>query len=109
MELEQVRLSADQLRHLSTTWSPWLDICHFILSTLAVREEVSFAFSRYLGPEMVFLDISLAKDSSLLLPAIYNPFYWQILMKTIPYSGFKNTYKKSSKQEKSSLFMNSIV
>jgi hypothetical protein len=48
MELEQVRLSADQLRHLSTTWSPWLDICHFILSTLAVREEVGLAFSRYL-------------------------------------------------------------
>jgi hypothetical protein len=48
MEMEQVRLSADQLRHLSTTWSPWLDICHFILSTLAVREEVGLAFSRYL-------------------------------------------------------------
>jgi hypothetical protein len=57
MELEQVRLSADHLRHLSTTWSPWLDICHFILSTLAVREEVGLAFSRYL----LSLDLELAK------------------------------------------------
>jgi hypothetical protein len=50
----------------------------------------------------------LTKDSSLLFYAIYNPFYWRILKKTILYSGFKNTYKKSAKQENSSLFMNSI-
>jgi hypothetical protein len=38
---------AQQLQHLSTTWSPWLDICHFILSTLAVRDEVGLPFTRY--------------------------------------------------------------
>jgi hypothetical protein len=38
-----------------------------------------------LGPEMEFLDIKLAKDSSLLLHAIHR--------KIIHFSGFKNPYK----------------
>ncbi len=50
--------------------------------------------------EMEFLDINLTKDSSLLLHAIYSQsLYWQIL---------KLLTKKSTKQENSSLFMNSI-
>jgi hypothetical protein len=50
-------------------------------------------------PEMEFLGISLTRDSSLLLHAIHSPFYLRIKKKTILYSGFKNTYKKSAKQE----------
>jgi hypothetical protein len=57
-------------------------------------------------PEMEFLDISLTKDSSLLLHAIHSPFYWRI-KKTL--LCFQNPYKKSGKQENLSLFMNSIV
>ena len=61
-------------------------------------------------PEMEFLDISLTKDSSLLLHAIHSPFYWRILKKTMLSSGFKNPYKKNSRNKKiSSLFMNSIL
>jgi hypothetical protein len=48
---------------------------------------------------MEFLDISLTKDSSLLLHAIQSPFYRGILKKTLLYSGFKNTYKKSANKE----------
>jgi hypothetical protein len=51
----------------------------------------------------------LAKDSSLLLHAVDNPFNWLILKKTIPFSAFKNPFKKSAKQDNSSLFMNSIL
>ncbi len=69
--------------------------------------EMEFLDIRY--PEMEFLDINLTKGSSLLLHPIHRPFYWRILKKTILYSGFKNTYKKSAKQENSSLFMNSIL
>jgi hypothetical protein len=51
-------------------------------------------------PEMEFLDISLMKDSSLLLHATHSPFYWWIFKETIlSYSGFEN----------SSIFMNSIL
>jgi hypothetical protein len=58
---------------------------------------------------MEFLDISLMKDSSLLLPAIHSPFYWRILTKIKLYSGFNNPHKKSAWQEHSSLFMDSIL
>jgi hypothetical protein len=44
-----------------------------------------------------------------LLYAIQSPLYWQISKKTILCSGFKNPYKKTAKQEYSSLFMNSIL
>jgi hypothetical protein len=43
---------------------------------------------------MKLLDIKLTNDSSLLLRAIRNPFYWRILQKTILYSGFKNLHKE---------------
>ncbi len=43
---------------------------------------------------MEFLGINLTKESSLSLYAIHSPFDWRILKKTIPYSGFKNLYKK---------------
>jgi hypothetical protein len=43
---------------------------------------------------MEFLVINLTKDSSLLLHAIHNPFYWRILKKTIFFSVFNNAYKK---------------
>jgi hypothetical protein len=46
MELTVLSVSADELKQLSATWSPWLDICHFVLSVLAVRQEVGVAFSR---------------------------------------------------------------
>ncbi len=59
--------------------------------------------------EMEFWDITVTKDSSLLLHAIPRPFYWQILKKTILYPGLKIHTKKSAKQENSSLFMNSIL
>jgi hypothetical protein len=49
--------------------------------------------------DMEFLDINLTKDSSFLLHAIHSAFYRRILI-----SGFKNRYKKSGKQENSSLF-----
>ncbi len=58
---------------------------------------------------MEFLDISLTKDSSLLLHAIHSTFYWLILKKTILYSGFNNPVKKSVKQENLSIFVNSIL
>jgi hypothetical protein len=45
--------------------------------------------------EMEFLDISLTKDSSFLLP-----FYWRILIKTILFSGFKNPHKKIRRKRK---------
>jgi hypothetical protein len=41
--------------------------------------------------------------------AIRSAFYWRILKKTILFSDLKNPYKKSTKQENSSLFMNSIL
>jgi hypothetical protein len=47
--------------------------------------------------EMEFWDINFNKI--LLLHAIPSPFYWQILKKTIFFSGLKNPYKKSAKQE----------
>jgi hypothetical protein len=55
--------------------------------------------------EMELLDIILTKNSSLLLC----PFYWQVLKKTMLYSGFKILTKKSAKQENTSLFVNSIL
>jgi hypothetical protein len=58
---------------------------------------------------MEFLDINLTKDPILVILAIYGPFYGQILKKTMLFVGFKNPYKKSRKQEKSRVFMNSIL
>ncbi len=54
----------------------------------------------YKCTEMKFLDISLTKDSSLLLQAIHNPFYWQTLKKTIFFPSSDNLYKKISKTRK---------
>jgi hypothetical protein len=51
--------------------------------------------------EMEFLDIKF--DSSILFHAIHSLFYWRILKKTILLCGFINPYKKSAKQENSSL------
>ncbi len=58
---------------------------------------------------MEFLDINLTKNSSLLLHAIHNPLYWQILKKPILFSGFKNPYKKIRETRNSSLFVDSIL
>ncbi len=52
---------------------------------------------------MEFLDYILTKDSSFSLYTINRPFFWRILKKIILYSGFNNPYKKSAKQENSSL------
>jgi hypothetical protein len=58
---------------------------------------------------MELLDITLTKDSSLLLHATQSPFYWWI--SRTPYSSLvlKIPTKKSAKQENSSLFINSIL
>jgi hypothetical protein len=48
---------------------------------------------------MEFLDINLTKDSSLLLHAILSLPTSGFLKKTGLFFGFKNTYKKSAKQE----------
>ncbi len=69
---------------------------------------------RQLGSEMEFLDISLAKDSILLLNAIHTVrfFNWRILKKTILYFGFNNPFKKIRETRNikpTSLFMNSIL
>jgi hypothetical protein len=55
------------------------------------------------------MDINLKKGWGILLHAIHSPFYWRILKKTILFSGLKNPYEKSTKQENSSLFKNSIL
>jgi hypothetical protein len=47
-----------------------------------------------MAAEMEFLDISLTKDSSLLLHVIHSPFYLRILKNPILLSGFNNPYKK---------------
>jgi len=39
-------LSASWLQGLPSAWSPWFDVCHFILAALAVRKEVGTGFSR---------------------------------------------------------------
>jgi hypothetical protein len=59
-------------------------------------------------PEVEFLDINLTKDSSRLLHAIHIRFCWRIFKKTILFFGLKH-FKKSTKQEKLSIFMNSIL
>ncbi len=55
---------------------------------------------------MEFLDIILAKDSSLLLFTGHSTSGFK---KTRLYSGFKNPCKKFAEQEKMSLFMTSIL
>jgi hypothetical protein len=57
-----------------------------------LKDPKSFAVGS--DPEMEFLDINLAKDSSLLLHTIHSHFYWRILKKLILFSGFKTHYKK---------------
>jgi hypothetical protein len=64
---------------------------------------------RQYNPELEFLDISLTKDSSLLLHAIYSLSTGGFLKRMRLYSGFKNTDKKSAKQENLSLFTNIIL
>ncbi len=56
--------------------------------------------------EMEFLDIVLTKESSLMLHAIHSLFYYRILQTTILSHDFKNSHKKSMKQENSTIFMN---
>jgi hypothetical protein len=59
--------------------------------------------------EIEFLDLNLTKVSSLLLNTIHCPFYWRTLKEIMLFSGFKNPYKISTKQENLSLFMNSML
>jgi hypothetical protein len=66
----------------------------------------AFKSSQKIIKKMEFLAINLTKNSSLLLHANHRPFFWRILNTTIIV--FKNPYKKSVKQENSSLSMNSI-
>eukprot|EP00088_Acartia_fossae_P018182 TRINITY_DN20470_c0_g1_i2.p1 TRINITY_DN20470_c0_g1~~TRINITY_DN20470_c0_g1_i2.p1 ORF type:complete len:260 (+),score=64.02 TRINITY_DN20470_c0_g1_i2:43-822(+) len=37
---------AEYLQSMPSTFSPWFDVCHFLLAALAVRKEVGLAFSR---------------------------------------------------------------
>ncbi len=69
----------------------------------------SVAAWRQCNPEMEFLDINLTKVSSLLIHAIHSLSTSGFLKRIRLYSGFKNTYKKSAKQENLSLFTNSIL
>jgi len=46
MDLSALGLSASQLQALPANWSPYFDLCHFILAALAVRKEVGLPFSR---------------------------------------------------------------
>ena len=55
------------------------------------------------------LDISLTKDSSLLLLAFHSPNYWADYRKQYSSHCFKNHHKKYEKQENLSLFMNDIL
>jgi hypothetical protein len=54
---------------------------------------------------MEFLDINLTKDPSLLLHGYSESL---LLADFTEFSGFKNPYKKSAKQENLSLIVNSI-
>jgi hypothetical protein len=40
----------------------------------------------------------------LLLYAIHNPFFWQILKKTVVFSGFKNPCKKNPRNRKTRVY-----
>jgi hypothetical protein len=59
---------------------------------VVVDKPVLWYTNKQFFPETKFLDVSFL-DSSLLRHANYNPFYWQILKKSIPFFGFKNPYK----------------
>ncbi len=48
---------------------------------------------------------SILPNNVILLHAIRSLFYWRILQETILFSSFKTPYKKSGKQENSSVFM----
>jgi hypothetical protein len=60
---------------------------------------------------MEFLDNKFDKRVESFAPCYAQSLklYLRILKKTILFSGFKNPYQKSAKQEDSSLFMNSIL
>merc|ERR1711936_172534 len=47
MDLSSLGLSAARLQGLPSAWSPWFDICHYILAALAVRKETGTGFSRH--------------------------------------------------------------
>jgi hypothetical protein len=66
----------------------WTIILHFQVGE-------SFLDSLY-SPEMEFLNISLTKDSSLLLHPIQSPVYWRILTTTIIFPGFKKILTKKT-------------
>jgi hypothetical protein len=51
------------------------------------------------------LEISLTKDSRLLLHAIHSPLYWRILKKTMLFSVFKNPYQKIHESRKIDSFL----
>jgi hypothetical protein len=68
-----------------------------------------FLLSLEWAPGMEFLDINLTKDSSLLLHAIHSLSTRRFLKKTRLFSGFKNTFNKSEKQENLNLFVKSIL
>jgi hypothetical protein len=54
---------------------------------------------------MEFSDMNLTKDSSLLLHAIHNLFYWIFfIQKTILYFGFKTPYIKNPGNKKTRVF-----
>ena len=64
---------------------------------------------RQCNPEMEFLDINLTKVSSLLIHVIHSLSTGGLIKRIRLYSGLKNTYKKSAKQENLSLFTNIIL
>ncbi len=84
------------------------------LETLSAVQSITAAPTMCLGKtraEVEFLDISLTKKTrffcSMLFTVLSNGGLYR--KQYIPNYGFKNPYKKSAKQENSSLFMNSIL
>ncbi len=63
---------------------------------------------KHKSEQFIFKLVGKTWDGILLLHAFQSPFYCRILKKSVLISSFKNPYIKSAKQEKASLFMNSM-
>jgi hypothetical protein len=89
-------------RHLGAEGSIWVDerVIISIPKSCTVIGCIEFLHLIKLGTMMEFLDITLTKDSSLLLYTIHSLFYSSLVLKI--------RTKNKRRQENSSLFMNSM-
>lgn len=69
-------VTADQLQSLPADFSPWFDVCHYILAALAVRKEVGLARSRS-NPLATWLATMSASFAGSLLA---NPLLGQLIV-----------------------------